>query len=120
MFLKPNPNSKWPGLIPDEVRRQRAIESFESRNVQRHELPELDRSNVMRVANERIAEVQARYSDRRLGVARFFLPGYSGDGYAMVVAVYGCGNLCGASWLIILDNTTGNWRVANVSPLGIA
>jgi hypothetical protein len=120
MFLKPNPSNGWPGLIADNVRRQRLVDSFELRNASRHELPKLDRSDLRRVANERIAEVRDKYSDRPLGTARLSLPGYSLDGYAMIVASYNCGSLCGVSWLIILDNTTGSWRVANASPLGIS
>jgi hypothetical protein len=119
-FLKPDPNNGWLGLIADDARRQRVIDSFESRNGRPHDLPELNRSDLMRVAKERLAEVQARYSDRPLGKARFSLPGYSRDGYAMIVVSYGCGGLCGMSWLIILDNTTGSWRVANAYMLGIS
>jgi len=120
MFLKPDPKTRWPGLIADDVRRQRVIESFESRNVRPHELPDLDRSDLTRVASDRIAEVRERYSDRPSGIARFSLPGYSLDGYAMVLASYSCGNVCGASWLIILDSTTGSWRVANTFPLSVS
>jgi hypothetical protein len=120
MFLKPNPSNGWPGLIAADARRQRLVDSFELRNARRNELPKLDRSDVVRVANERIAEVRVKYSDRPIGTARLSLPGYSLDGYAMIVASYECGNLCGKSWLIILDNTTGSWRVANESVVGIS
>ena len=119
-LLKPNPNNGWPGLIADDARRQRVIDSFASRNVRPNDLPELNRSDLMRVPKERLAEVRARYSDRPLGIARFSLPGYSRDGYAMIVVSYNCGGLCGKSWLIILDNTTGSWRVANAYMLGIS
>jgi hypothetical protein len=120
MFLKPNPSHGWPGLVADDVRRQRLIDSFESRNARRHELPKLNRLDLVRVTSDRIPEVRDQYSDRPLGIARLSLPGYSLDGYAMIVASYGCGSLCGVSWLIILDNTSGSWRVANESPLSIS
>jgi hypothetical protein len=119
-FLKPDPTNGWPGLIADAMRRQKVIDSFESRNARSHELPDLGRSDLMRVGNERIAEVRQQYSDRPLGVARFSLPGYSLDGYAMMLASYGCGDLCGVSWLIVLDNTTGHWRVENTFPLSVS
>lgn len=119
-FLEPNPNNAWPGLIADAARRQRVIDSFESRNSRSHELPELNRSDLMRVAKERIAEVRDRYGDRQLGIARLSLPGYSLDGYAMIAVSYRCGDLCGASWLVILDKTKRNCRVANTFPLGVS
>jgi hypothetical protein len=120
MFLKPDPTNGWPGLIADDVRRQRVIDSFESRNVGRHEVPDLGRADVMRVGNDQLAEVRQQFSDRPLGVARFSLPGYSLDGYAMILVSYGCGSLCGVSWLIVLDSTTGSWRIANTFPLSIS
>jgi len=74
----------------------------------------------VRVAYERVAEVRDKYKDRPLGIAPLSLPGYSQDGYAMIVASYNCGALCGVSWLIILDDTTGSWRVANAFTLAIS
>ena len=71
-------------------------------------------------AKERIPAIRKQFNDRPIATARFSLPGYSSDGYAMVVASYGCGSLCGVSWLIILDNTTGIWRIAEVFPLSIS
>ena len=118
-FLKPNPDTGWPGLIADDARRQRVIDSFESRNSRSHELPDLNRSDLMRVPTNS-TEVRDRFRDRPLGIAGFSLPGYSSDGYAMMLVTYHCGNLCGASWLVILDNTTGNWRVANTFPLSVS
>ena len=102
------------------MRRQGVIESFESRNVRLHELPDLGRSDLIRVAKERIGEVREQYSDRPLGIARFSLPGYSLDGYAMILVSFSCGPLCGKTWLIILDNTSGSWRVANSFPVTIS
>lgn len=118
--LKPNPSNGWPGLIADDARRQRLVDSFESRNAHHNETPKFDRSDVMWVAGERIPEVRAKYRDRPLGIARLSLPGYSQDGYAMIAASYNCGARCGVAWLVILDNTTGSWRVANAFTLGIS
>ena len=118
-LLKPNPKTGWPGLIADDARRQRVIDSFESRNSRSHELPDLNRSDLMRVPTNS-TEVRDRYRDRPLGTTRFSLPGYSLDGYAMILVTYHCGNLCGASWLVILDNTTGNWLVTKTFPLAIS
>jgi hypothetical protein len=118
-FLKPNPTNGWPGLIADDARRQRVIDSFESRNSRSHELPDLNRSDLMRVATDS-TEVRDRFRDRPLGIARFSLPGYSLDGYAMILVVYGCGSLCGQSWLVILDNASGDWRVAKAHTLSIS
>ena len=120
MVLKPNPSNGWPGLIADDVRRQRLIDSFELRNARHHELPQLNRSDLIRVASERIADVRDQYRDRPFGIARLSLPGYSPDGYAVIVASYNCGALCGVSWLIVLDNTTGSWRVAKAFTLGVS
>jgi len=120
MFLEPNPSNGWPGLIADNARRQRLVDSFELRNARRHDLPNVHRSDLIRVADGRFAEVRDKYRDRPLGTARLSLPGYSLDGYALIGASYDCGALCGVAWLIVLDNTSGSWRVANASPLGIS
>jgi hypothetical protein len=119
-FLKADPKNGWPGLIADDERRQHVIDSFESRNVRSYQLPDLGRSDLMRVESGQIAEMRQQYSDRLIGVVRFSLPGYSMDGYAMILVSYGCGDLCGASWLMILDNTTGSWRIANGFPLSVS
>jgi hypothetical protein len=120
-FLKPNPGVGWPGLIANDARRQRVIESFESRNGRRQDLPVVSRPDLVLVPDGRIREVYERYSvDRPVGIVRFSLPGYSPDGHAMILASYSCGSLCGVSWLIILDNTTGSWRVVNAHVLSIA
>lgn len=116
-ILRPNPTRGWTGLIPDDARRQRVIASFESRNARPHKLPDL---GPARIAKERVAGVRRQYRDRPLVIAHFSLPGYSPDGWAMVVASYDCGDLCGASWLIILDKTTGSWRFAKSHPLSIS
>jgi hypothetical protein len=107
-------------LVDDNVRRQRLVESFEARNAASHELPAVDRADFIRVENQRLDEVRRQYSDRPVGVSRLSLPGYSSDGYAMVVASYGCGSLCRSSWLIILDNTTVTWRLTKTQPLSIS
>jgi hypothetical protein len=119
-FLKSDPKNGWPGLMADDERRQRVIDSFESRNVRSYQLPDLGRSDLMRVGIGQIAEMRQQYSDRPIGVVGFSLPGYSMDGYAMILVSYGCGDVCGASWLIILDNTTGTWRIANGFPLSVS
>lgn len=119
-FLNSDPKNGWPGLIADDERRQRVIDSFESRNVRSYKLPDLGRSDLMRIGIGQIAELRQQYSDRPIGVVGFSLPGYSMDGYAMILVSYGCGDLCGASWLIILDNTTGSWRIANGFPLSVS
>jgi len=83
-------------------------------------LPALDRSDLVIVENQRLGEVRRQYSDRPVGIARFSLPGYSADGYAMVLASYGCGEVCGISLLIILNNDAGTWLIANTYPLSIS
>lgn len=60
----------------------------------------------------RLGEVRRQYSDRPVGIARFSLPGYSAEGYAMVLASYGCGEVCGISLLILLNNDAGIWHIA--------
>jgi hypothetical protein len=118
-FLKPGARG-WPGLIADESRRLRVIDSFESRNARPHQLPALDRSDLVIVENQRLGEVRRQYSDRPVGIARFSLPGYSADGYAMVLASYGCGEVYGISLLIILNNDAGTWHIAKTHPLSIS
>ncbi|HMJ85008.1 MAG TPA: hypothetical protein VK504_17625 [Vicinamibacterales bacterium] len=117
--LKPDARG-WPGLIADELRRQRVIDSFESRNARPHQLPALDRFDLVIVENQRLGEVRQQYSDRPIGIARFSLPGYSPDGYAMVLASYGCGEVCGISLLVILNNDAGIWHIAKTHPLSVS
>ena len=110
-FLVPNPARGWPGMIADDRRRQELVESLEARNAVAHALPATGHPAVALIPADPSKEARQRYYEQAGGVASLSVPGYSSDGHALVYGSYGCGSLCGYSWLFALEKTDGVWRV---------
>jgi hypothetical protein len=110
-FLVPNLVRGWPGMIDDVRRRRNLVEALEARNSRTRALPPIDHPAVVLIPVDRSEEAQQRYREQAGGVARLSVPGYSADGHALMYASYGCGSLCGYSWLFVLEKTDGVWRV---------
>jgi len=96
------------------------------------EIPDLGLSSVQLVAPgvmQRAFEGQAGPADgwEQLGrsfpgfrgVARVSSPAYVDDG-AVVHATFGCGSLCGESWLVRLARNQGRWRVVDRKLLSVS
>jgi hypothetical protein len=110
-FLASNPPRGRRGMIDDDRRRDELVASLEARNAVAHALPAIDHPSVVAVPVDHSEKTQRAHRERAGGVAALSLPGYSGDGHALVYGSYWCGNMCGYSWLFLLEKTNGVWQV---------
>jgi hypothetical protein len=98
-------------MIDSDQRRSELVDSLEARNALRQAVPAIDHPAVVMIPIDRSEEARQRYRERAGGFSWLSLPGYSADGHALVYGSYGCGNLCGYSWLFVLKKSDGNWQV---------
>ena len=110
-FFAPNPAPGRRGMIDDDRRRGELVASLEARNAVAHALPAIDHPSVVAVPGDHSEKAQRAHREQAGGVATLSLPGYSGDGHALMYGSYWCGNMCGYSWLFLLEKTDGVWRV---------
>jgi hypothetical protein len=110
-FLAPNPARSGRGMIDDDQRRTELVASLEARNAVAHALPAIGHPSVVSIPGDRSEKTQRKYREQAGGVASLSLPGYSGDRHALIYGSYWCGNMCGYSWLFLLEKTDGAWRV---------
>jgi len=90
-------------MIDDGQRRRDLVESLEARNALPRALPLIDHPAVVLMPVDRSEEAQQHYREQTGGVSRLSLPGHSADGHALMYGSYGCGSLCGYSWLFVLE-----------------
>jgi hypothetical protein len=110
-FLAPDSARGWRGMIDNDRRREELVASLETRNGTARALPVIDHPSVVVIPVDRSEKAQRKFREQAGGVASLSLPGYSGDGHALVFGSYECGNVCGYSWLFVLERTDGVWRV---------
>jgi hypothetical protein len=132
-FLEPNSRG-WPGLAAgddwfglfdeeyrqkaladDERRRKELMESLEARNAASYPLQTISHPLVVLIPADRRPEMEELYRERTVGSSSLSLPGYSGDGYALMYGSYGYGSCCGYSWLFVLKKIDGQWVVRSAT-----
>ena len=120
-FLLPNAEGTWLGLLPDDRIRKQLVESLEARNFESQPLPIVTHPDIVRLAGEPPNDVPEEYRERVVGSCSFSLPGYTTDRQAaLVYGSYGCGSLCGYSWLFVLEKVDGQWRVKSATVTAIS
>ena len=97
---------------------ERLARTFASRNATASAVPQFEERIALVPAGE-LEEVFRRPRDGwqefnrrfgRAGLVRFSAPAIEGD-YAVVYVSFGCGPLCGKSWLVTLERRRGRFRV---------
>ena len=119
-FLASNPPRGWRGLIDVDRRRGELVASLEARNAVAHALPAIDHPSIVAVPADHSEKAQQTHRAQAGGVAALSLPGYSADGHAFVYGSYWCGNLCGYTWLFLLEKSDGVWRVETAAMTSIS
>jgi hypothetical protein len=87
------------------------LESFELRNAADSPVPPIAHPEVVLISRDRAKVIRRHYEHRTRGSASVTLPGYSTNGRALVYVAYGCGSLCGYSWIAVLQRSRTGWRL---------
>ena len=119
-LLVPDPARGWPGLIADGRTRQATIASLEARNATAQPLPPLDHPRVVVTAATPLSRDLQGALANVIGITSLSLPGYAGDGVALVYGSYDCGSLCGMSWLFVVRKVDDNWQVQSATVTAIS
>ena len=120
-FLTPAVARGWPGMIADDKTREAAVASLEARNATPQPLPALDHPRVVLTAARPLSRDIRGSLANVVGITSLSLPGYSGDGVALVYGSYtSCDSTCGKSWLFVVRKLGDSWQVqwATVTSIG--
>lgn len=118
-LLIPNAPRGWAGLIDNDETRRSLVASLEARNGEAHALRLIDAPAVVLISSDNREKALQEYQGRTFGSVSLSVPGYSADGHAIVYGSYACGNMCGDSWLFVLERIADQWRVKSAAPTSI-
>ena len=95
---------------------ERMIASLEARNAQPQPLPSLDHPRVVMTAARPLSKALRGSLANAIGITSLSLPGYSGDGLALVYGAYAsCDSTCGTAWLFVVRKVGDTWQVQSAT-----
>ena len=115
---------RWDPPVPimsGEVHAQ-LVTSFRVRHEESHTLPPLPTAGLElapRSALRRIDDASNNRQGRVKGYSAFSLPGYSGEGHALIYGSFMCGGRCGYMWLFVLQKQAEGWQVVSKRIVGM-
>ena len=105
-------------LLPARTRAE-LVSQFAARNVESRRLTAAH-PNLTTLSSKQFEQERDRtMRGEQVSYMAFSLPAYA-DRYALVHAMYVCGNLCAYGWMFVLEQSESGWRVLREQVLWVS